>query len=183
MIEDFLTFYADPGEDFGWALACGSVLVSAGTEKMWVVADQIDVLLRSDPNDRSYVKDPAQLRDPSLEKYLDLPIKRVVCEDWRLYPNKLKHLKWDRCRTARVIGDLTGSCRRSHTEFVLQPASIKDAAQTAGAEEFYYRPLRENRHQNDAIQHFVFYTHTQGMQDPYKLLGIPNNVQEGGDED
>jgi hypothetical protein len=49
---------------------------------------------------------------------------------------------------------------------VLQPAAIKKQAQAAGAEELYWRPLRENRHQNDAVQHFVFYTQTE-------LMGLP----------
>jgi hypothetical protein len=182
MTEDFLTLYLDPGEDFGWCLACGTTLLSAGTEKMWVVADAIYDLLMVNQDDASYIKDPAQLRNGVDESLLALPIKRVVCEDWRLYPDKLKFLKWDRCRTARVIGALTWFAIEFDIEMILQPASIKKAAQSAGAEEFYYRPLHENRHQNDAIQHFAFYTATTGMVDPYKQLGIPNNVQEGGDE-
>lgn len=181
MKEDFLTLYCDPGEDFGWALACGTLLLSAGTEKMWPCATAIHDAIKN-PSDPSYIRDPAQARDGVDVGLLELPIGRIVCEDWRLYPNKLKHLKWDRCRTARVIGALTWFSIEFGIEMILQPASIKEAAQSAGAEEFYYRPLRENRHQNDAIQHFVFYTHTSGMVDPYKILGIPNNVQEGGDE-
>lgn len=97
------------------------------------------------------------------------PIGRIVCEDWRLYPNKLKQLKWDQCRTARVIGALTFMARVKQIPLVLQPAAIKDAAQAAGAEELYYKPLRENRHQNDAIQHFVFFTQTE-------LLGLKSGI-------
>ena len=182
MSEDFLTFYADPGEDFGWCLGHGPVLLSAGTEKMWTVVDAVLAAVKN-PSDDSYIRSPEQARSGVDLAKLGLPIGRIVCEDWRLYPNKLKHLKWDRCRTARAIGGLELIVRMFGLDYVLQPASIKEAAQSAGAEEFYYRPLRENRHQNDAIQHFVFFTHTRGMQDPYKLLGIPNNVQEGGDED
>jgi hypothetical protein len=181
MLEDFLTLYCDPGEDFGWALACGTVLLSAGTEKMWPCARAIHNAIR-DPRDTSYIRDAAQARNGVDEALLGLPIKRLVVEDWRLYPDKLKFLKWDRCRTARVIGALTWFAIEFDIEMILQPASIKKAAQSAGAEEFYYRPLHENRHQNDAIQHFAFYTATTGMVDPYKQLGIPNNVQEGGDE-
>jgi len=189
--EDFLTLYCDPGEAFGWCLARDAVLVAAGTERMWFVADEIysalenDVVGRSDVH--SYLRDPANLRDGVEPKLLRLPIRRVVCEDWRLYPDKLKYLKWDKCRTARVIGALTWFCRHFGVELVFQPASIKDAAQSAGAEELYYRPLRENRHQNDAIQHFVFFVNTvlmsgMGVDQRYARLKIPNNAQEGGDE-
>jgi hypothetical protein len=185
MREDFLTLYLDPGEDFGWCLGCGTTLVSAGTEKMWFVADEIHNDLYGNPS--PYLRDENLLRDGVDPMLLSLPIKRVVCEDWRLYPEKLKFLKWDKCRTARVIGDVTGSCRRTGTELIFQPASIKQAAQAAGAEELYYRPLHENRHQNDAIQHFTFFVHTvliteMDPQERYAILGIPNNAQEGGDE-
>lgn len=186
MKEPFLTLYNDPGEDYGWCVGCGTILLARGTEKMWIVADAIhDALMKGDT---SFFSDPRNAREGVDLSLLGLPIKRVVIEDWRLYPNKLKSLKWDKCRTARVIGDVTGSCRRSGTEIIFQPASIKDAAQAAGAEEFYDRPLKPNRHQNDAVQHFVFFTNTvlmQGMsiEDRYAILGIPNNAQEGGDDD
>lgn len=186
MNEDFLTLYLDPGEDFGWALGCGTKLLARGTEKMWFVADAIYDALIND--DTAFFSDPSNARDGVDLSLLALPIRRVVCEDWRLYPNKLRSMKWDKCRTARVIGDVTGSCRRAGIELVFQPASIKEAAQAAGAEEFYDRPLRPNRHQNDAMQHFVFYTNTvlmqgMGVEERYKILGIPNNASEGGDED
>lgn len=161
--EDFLTFYADPGEDFGWALGCGLTLVAAGTSKMWDVPDELwAAFSEADPSD---LRNAARLRegvDPSL---LMLPIGRVVCEDWRLYPDKMKALAWDQCRTARVIGALKFICRQQGIPFILQPAAIKQRAVDGGAEEFFYRPLHENRHQNDAIMHFVFYTQTE-------LLGL-----------
>lgn len=184
--EKFLTLYCDPGEDFGWCMANGTKLLSAGTEKMWTVADDIHVALMQSSRDVMFYE-PGNRRTGVKASEMKLPIGRVVCEDWRLYPKKLKHLKWDKCRTARVIGDITGSCRRSGTPFILQPASIKEAAQAAGAEELYYHPLRPNRHQNDAIQHFVFYANTvllseMDIDQRYEILGIPNNAQEGGDE-
>ena len=69
-------------------------------------------------------------------------------------------MAWDQCRTARLIGALSFMARLHDIPFILQPASIKDAAKAAGAEELYYKPVTENRHQNDAIQHFVFYTNS-----------------------
>lgn len=172
LVEGFLTFYADPGEDFGWAIGCGTTLVSAGTTKMWTTADMLWDALES--GDAREFLDDVYLRDDLPESpsyYRDLPIKRIVCEDFRIYPWAAKSLAWDRVRTARVIGSLTQAGRRFDIPFILQPAAIKAAAQAAGAEELYYRPLHENRHQNDAIQHFVFYTSVE-------LLGLSLPIPE-----
>lgn len=165
MLEDFLTLYADPGEDFGWCIGCGTTLVAAGTTKMWTMADDVWEALETAPSD-TLLFDDANIRDGVMASdYEDMPIKRIVCEDFRIYPWAAKQLAWDRVRTARVIGALTFMARLKDIPFILQPAAIKKAAQAAGAEELYYRPLHENRHQNDAIQHFVFYTNTE-------LLGL-----------
>lgn len=161
MTEDFLTLYCDPGEDFGWAIGCGTKLLAAGTLKMWTMADIVwDDLQNGD----SELREDGWWRegcDPS--DYADMKIQRIVCEDFRLYPWALKQLSWDRVRTARVIGALTFMCRVASIPFILQPAAIKKAAQAAGAEELYYKPLHENRHQNDAIQHYVWYTNVELM--------------------
>jgi hypothetical protein len=160
--EQFRTLYCDPGEDFGWVTGVGLKLVSGGTEKMWYMADEVWRDLNGQPAITNSVD---YLRDDGNEHLLELPIQRIVCEDWRLYPDKLRALAWDQCRTARVIGALTFMARTMQIPFILQPAAIKKQAQAAGAEELYWRPLRENRHQNDAVQHFCYYTQTE-------LLGL-----------
>lgn len=160
--EEFLTLYCDPGESFGWALGCGLTLVSAGTSPMWDVPDDLWAALIGDPSE---LRNPERIREGVDPALLERPLARVVAEDWRLYPDKMKALAWDQCRTARVIGALKFICRYHTIPMILQPAAIKKQAQAAGAEELYYRPLHENRHQNDAIQHFVFYTQTE-------LLGL-----------
>ena len=163
MTEDFLTLYCDPGEDFGWCLGNGTTLVAAGTHKMWTMVDHVWDALSSDggPSDTVLLTD-AFIRDGvSADLYEGLPIGRIVCEDFRIYPWKAKALAWDQVRTARAIGALTFMARVKELPFILQPAAIKKAAQAAGAEELYYRPLHENRHQNDAIQHFVWYTNVE----------------------
>jgi hypothetical protein len=173
--ENFLTLYCDPGEDFGWCLGHGLNLVAAGTEKMWVFADAIWEKI-SDPKapgnplaSEDYIRDGV---DPSV---MELPIGRVVCEDFRIYPWAAEELSWDPVRTARVIGAITFMCRLHHIPLTFQGANIKEAAQAAGAEEYYYRPLRENRHQNDAIQHFVFFTAVELMQLP---IPVPTSVHK-----
>lgn len=173
--ENFRTLYCDPGEDFGWAQGVGTTLISAGTEKMWTQADNIWAAL-NDPSDPSNdLNSPDFLRDGIDPALALLPIQRIVCEDFRIYPWKAQELAFDRVRTARVIGAITFMCRVNMIPLILQGANIKAAAQAAGAEELYYRPLRENRHQNDAIQHFVFYTNVELMG---INLPVPDSVRE-----
>jgi hypothetical protein len=172
--DSFLTLYGDPGETTGWCIGHDTLLLGGGMTPMWPWADDVWAALCGE---ESELLDPGNLRngiDPGL---LQLPIGRVVLEDFRIYPWKLKALKFDPVRTARVIGAITFMCRLHAIELIFQPAAIKDAAQKAGAEDLYVRPLHENRHQNDAIQHFVFYTHTELRGN--KLI-VPNEgVQEG----
>lgn len=130
----------DPGEDSGWS--CWDrkthALLVAGTTRLWDLIDDIERGL---------------LHNEGVFKDVDL----VVCEDWALYEWEVRNLAWDKCRTARGIGAITLLCRQSGTVFRLQGAKIKNYAVAAGAEEYFYRPLKENRHQNDAIMHGVYY--------------------------
>lgn len=130
---------------------------------MWTVADEAWAALNH-PDDSSLIlNDHDNARKGVATDECVGPIGRIVCEDFRIYPWAMKSLAWDRVRTARVIGALTFMARVMEIPFVLQPAAIKKAAVAAGAEELYYRPLRENRHQNDAIQHYVFFTNVELM--------------------
>jgi hypothetical protein len=153
---------------------------------MWKFFDAVWLAVGSpDDPDASILNNVAYAREGVTEAEMLGPIKRIVMEDWRLYPNKLKHLQWDQCRTARLIGGLTGIARIEDIEVVLQPAAIKDAAKAAGAEELYWRPLRINRHQNDAVQHFTFYTQTEllGLPSPIDLMSIPGATSRVSDEE
>lgn len=172
--ENFRTLYCDPGEDFGWALGKGLTLLAGGTEKMWPMYDEVYAAL-VDPSGSTMLAEGAI---PDLRPGVDPaqntgPIGRIVSEDWRLYPWELKNMRWDKCRTARVIGGLFGLSRQFCIDMIMQPAAIKESAQKAGAEQLYYRPLRENRHANDAIQHFVYFTQTEMLGN--KLLVVPDN--------
>jgi hypothetical protein len=183
VVEPFRTLYCDPGEDFGWCLGRGTKLLAAGTEKMWDFADVVwAALINQDPMEGyicapdagGFLRDEAQ-DERTLSDY-DCRIERVVFENWRLYPNEMRGLAWSECRTARVIGAIQMMCRQADIECVSQPAAIKPAAQAAGVEEYYYEPLHENRHQNDAIQHWRFYTVTQ-------LLGVYLPTADNKDKD
>ncbi len=157
-LETFRTLYCDPGEDAGWCIARGFTLLGAGTHKMWDHADHVWAALNDPYNECIPMNDVTYARNGITRKDMTGPIERIVCEDWRLYPDKLQDLAWDQCRTARLIGALSFMARLHGIPFILQPASIKEAAKAAGAEELYYKPVTENRHQNDAIQHYVWYT-------------------------
>lgn len=133
----------DPGEDTGWALWNDDELVEAGTSKLWEFIDRLDAAIGG----------ITVVRDGDTWQSID----RVVCEDWALYPWKLKEMGWNKCRTARGIGAVELLCRQANIELVLQPAKIKESAQAGGARNLYLRPLHENRHANDAIQHGFFF--------------------------
>lgn len=168
--EGFRTLYVDPGEDTGWCQGVGDLLLGAGTTKMGQFAEDVWEAgnYRPGPKPVGYqlplLHDqfaPWVLEDTDTE-LLKLPIKRFVVEDWRIYPSHAKQLSWDQCRTARLIGKLELMAEFVYeAEFVLQGAAIKDRAMAGGAGELFYHPLHENRHHNDAIQHFVFYTQTE----------------------
>ncbi len=171
--ESFRTLYCDPGEDFGWALGKGLTLLATGTEKMWTMADEVHATL-DDPSVGMLAEGAIPDLRPNVDPALNTgPIGRIVSEDWRLYPWELKNMRWDKCRTARVIGGLFMLSRIYMIEMIMQPASIKESAQKAGAEQLYSRPLRENRHANDAVQHFVYFTQTEMLGN--KLLVVPDN--------
>jgi hypothetical protein len=162
--EDFLTLYVDPGETTGWALGLGMRLCGGDQMPMWEFADEVWAATEDTPAE-SQLGDPGYLRDDVPESVIDLPIKRMVVEDFRLYPHVMRTgaLDWNPVRTARLIGALTFIAHQRGMPFVTQPASIKKAAQAAGAEELYMTPTHDNRHHNDAIQHYVYFTHTQLM--------------------
>lgn len=172
VIEPFRTLYCDPGEDFGWALGRGTRLLAAGTEKMYDMRQIIWDSL-NDEYGAGWLAEPDAggfLREEALDELNvgpgDCHIGRIVCENFRIYPWAAKRLAWNEVRTARVIGAIDFMCDLKGIPFILQGAKIKAAAVAAGAEELYYHPLHENRHQNDAIQHFVFFTRTELMHVP-----------------
>lgn len=160
MPEDFRTLYVDPGDETGWCVGRDCKLLAGGQEKLWYFADEVwEALTGGGYGDGSILNGDAYARQGVEDN--EGRIGRIVCEDFRIYPWKLKALKYDPVRTARLIGALTFMARVSNIPLVLQPAAIKDAAKAAGAEEFYVRPQHENRHQNDAVQHFVYFINTE----------------------
>lgn len=153
-LNKFLT--VDPGEDTGWSVWQGEDLVDAGTTKMWEFSDAVWAAALYDngfERQRDLLTDDLEQVTASV-----VGIDRVVCENWTLYPWEAMagNLNWDECRTARLIGSLQAAARFADWTWELQAAKIKERAVAAGAESYYYHPLRENRHLNDALQHGVY---------------------------
>lgn len=147
------TISLDPGESTGWATWEGGKLVDCGTDPLWHVVDAITV-----------TSTPPEDYLPNLQPQLHLVAAfkgwdEIVCEDWAIYPWVAREggLDYDSCRTARGIGAVELVCRCTGKPITLQPASIKDEAEAAGAEQLFDTPLHENRHANDAKRHGVFY--------------------------
>lgn len=153
---DWLT--VDPGETTGWALWRGTELVDGGQDPMQDFLDEVCdscICVGGDyqHNGGRFVRNDERLG-------------AIVCEDWALYPYRTASLAWDKCRTARAIGALEQFARQAHIPIILQPAKVKETGIAAGCEELYVTPRHENRHQNDAILHGVFYLATHEQKPP-----------------
>lgn len=148
--EDELWISVDPGESTGWALWRGDTLIDAGTYPLWDFAQSVFIA--------TFRPEEAELVGDWMAEKL-FGIQRIVMEDWRIYPKEAQagNLNWDQCRTARLIGALTLCAQQGSMEYTFQPALIKEAAEQAGAENFFLSPRNENRHANDAIRHGVYY--------------------------
>lgn len=151
----FLT--VDPGEDTGWSVWDGPSLIEAGTTKMWDFSDALWAAAMTEVQGGPVWigQLPEELQEVATAL---LGIDTLVTENWQLYPWVVMKgdLNWDECRTARLIGSMEAACRLTGWEYFTQPAKIKERAIAAGAETHFFHPLRENRHQNDAIMHGVY---------------------------
>lgn len=163
--EPFRTLTVDPGEDTGWSVwrmndpvGSGGILLGAHTTKLWEFADLVyEALDHNDPDALLNQRKSFWTRD-GMEDHNEGPIGRIVCEDFRIYPWEAKNLAWDQVRTARLIGALTWFAHHFDIPLQLQGANTKERAVAGGAEELFYRPLHENRHQNDAIMHGTYFS-------------------------
>lgn len=159
----------DPGEDCGWAVWSGRNLVEAGTDKMWDVGDAVWAAAVN-------TRYPGHIDNEELlvgQGYMQLArmiedVELVVVENFTIYPWVAAEggLDWDEVRTARLIGSIFQACRFAGWQYAQQGAKIKDAAIAAGAEAYFYKPLHENRHANDAIMHGVYRLAKGGAIDP-----------------
>lgn len=148
----------DPGESFGYCGGHDERLEFAGTVDMNEFSYTLAAVLGLIPD---HV--PVAPLDPTLQQRLT-GVEQLVVEDWVLYPWAMEQgaLNFDKCRTARVIGALELTAQIAGIPLKHQGAKIKETAQAAGVEDLYTKPLHENRHQNDAMQHYVFFNLQRG---------------------
>lgn len=145
----------DPGETTGWSIWKGDRVLGGGQTPMWEFADDVwealfeedGLLLNVDETSRGDAE--AHLNEGGIDF--------IVCEKFALYPWEAHNLAFDEFRTVQLIGALTMMARRSDIPIYKQPATIKQPALAAGADEMFLHPLYENRHQNDSIMHGWFY--------------------------
>jgi hypothetical protein len=158
-LEKFRTLYIDPGETAGWSLACGTTLLAAGQTPLWHFADDIwDALKRTPKGPLAHTPQAdAHMHWDADESLMDLPIKRIVFENFRLYKKFAMALVGDEFRTVRLIGAFYWMARHHGIDIFDQNASIKELAEIGGAEAFFLRPLKENRHANDALRHWWYF--------------------------
>lgn len=144
----------DPGETTGWALFDDFEVVDAGQEELVLFIDEVAEGLGV-----------GRLGDPTIYAGYGpfAGVERLVIERFALYPWVIKEggLDFDEVRTAQGIGALKFIARHANIPVTMQPATIKEPAQAGGARELFYRPLHENRHQNDAIMHGWYYAATR----------------------
>ena len=142
----------DPGEMTGYAVWTRNELVVASAVPLWdFVLTMGDGLMSGNPTLRR-----VDLWDAANDWSL------LVMEDWALYPWAAEKLGWDKQDTVRGIGALQFIAEALERQYVLQPAKIKQSALSAGAQELFRRPLKPNRHANDAIMHGVHYAASAG---------------------
>jgi hypothetical protein len=144
----FLTL--DPGETTGWATWEGFETgppLDSGQADLWDVIGSLSIVLLE-------TWAGAYGDEYLLHAFKD--VQHVIMEDWAIYPWEAQNLAWDKCRTARGIGAIEFICQAAQVPYTLQPAAIKNTAESA-AEPFFTTPVHENRHANDAIMHGVFF--------------------------
>lgn len=145
---------ADPGETTGYNTWEGNRQVHQGQAELWDFVHAMGATAGLCP---------AELcRDPELIERL-AGWEQLVMEDWHLYPWLALDLSFDKQDTVRGIGALQFIADASGRTYTLQPAQIKDAAEAAGAQELFVRPLHENRHANDATRHGVHFVASKGL--------------------
>jgi hypothetical protein len=166
----------DPGESVGWSIWSGEKFIESGTETMWVFGDAVwQAAFRHMEASAAFSSYQADWDEPLADTFEGISL--IVCENWSIYPWVAREggLDWDECRTARLIGSLFQAARLAGWEWVQQDAKIKERAVAAGAENYFTKPLRENRHANDSALHGTFYCAvTRG--EPWADLGAKDVI-------
>jgi len=117
----------DPGETTGWAcLRQGKV--AGGSFSLWSEVERLVDRARPDV---------------------------VVVEDFLLYPNKMRQLKWNRLRTIRVIGVIEFVCQKRDIPCIFQLAKERLSIEVKEVRGF-------NIHATQALRHAILYASRSG---------------------
>jgi hypothetical protein len=149
----------DPGETTGFSIWAGAKVIGGGQTPLWQFAHDVWDALADNVGPLSELQDDLLHPGVSQEENTG-PITLMVIEKFALYPWLAKELAWNEFRTVQLIGALVFMAELHDVEVEKQAANIKERAMAAGAGELFVRPLRENRHQNDSLQHGVWYNLT-----------------------
>lgn len=135
--------FIDPGESTGWA-----IFDDNGEQEAWGTTRGFDGL-------------SFWLTVNILPETSNL-IKRVVVEDFKLYPWKAQAQMWSQFTTVQVIGAIKHHCLGMNIPFELVPANNKNMG-------FMYQGIKEPPHSNPlnhqmvAAAHGVFWLTNKGI--------------------
>jgi hypothetical protein len=139
----------DIGETTGYALGQRGDKIAGGQMPGWTFIEALDASLGASRQSASRV-----------QKHMPFyGVEVVILEDFVLYPPGVgpgPPPPWDRLETVRLIGAVEWICLVTGTELIEEGANIKDSAMCGGAELDFVRPLKENRHENDATMHLTY---------------------------
>jgi hypothetical protein len=143
----------DPGETVGWAIYDGPRKVDGGQTDWGQFPDLLAQALEV-----GWAPDVSAVPGCP-ESWFE--VSEIVIEDFVIYPPDVgpgPPPYWDQVITARVIGAIAWIAEAAHVPVHYQGAKIKSDALASAAAEDFARPLHENRHENDATMHAVYFT-------------------------
>jgi hypothetical protein len=136
--------FVDPGEHTGWAM-------------FDVDGNEVDV----------FTTDSFEKTCAIIFQYINnkLPIKRVIVENFKLYPWKSQVQMWSEFETVQVIGAIRARCLEYNIPYETVPAHNKGMG-------FMYMGIKEPSHNNPAnhqlvaMAHGVFWLQKCGIRTP-----------------
>lgn len=90
----------------------------------------------------------------------------VICEAYRVYPQKAMDHIYSDLKTVKAIGRIEALCELTESKLVMQPATVK----STGFRWIGKKPSSQLKHQQDAHAHGIYYLVSNGIIDPAALL-------------
>lgn len=103
----------------------------------------------------------AEIRPAELIRTLEQEVlDTVICEEFRLYPWKMKEQGFSQFKTIELIGVIKHICTKRHIDLIEQPANIKkptDGILTTLSKNAVFPSHRHGGHARDAELHGWYY--------------------------